>query len=96
MTGDTGRLTLARVELFGTVEPDVHPFVQIPRSALPVPAVALRRSILRNYLADGDSHEQGSNDDGCGQPHSFSAIIPLDAFRHSKTIDKRDGAHNSE
>ena len=96
MTGDTGRLTLARLELFGTLEPDVHPFVQISRSALPVPAVALRRSILRNYLADGDSHEQGRDNDGCGQSHSFSAIISLDAFGHCETIDKRDGAHNSE
>src|SRR2546430_205256 len=54
VTGDARGLHLARAELLGLSEPDLHPLVQVSRSALSIPASGCSPIIWRSSLASSD------------------------------------------
>ena len=58
VTGHADRLSLTRPKPCGVGEPGIHPFIQIPRGALTIPAAALSRLAPQSCLASGVSHHE--------------------------------------
>ena len=102
VTGHAYRLALTGPELLAPGGPHIHPFVQVRRSPVPIPAGGSRRRVLRSGPVGGESGEHRDDDgDGaaaCAEHHDHGASVSsprVSQYVHSRPGTRLAGVKSS-